>query len=182
MRCSAKILAVSLLFILAVGTIPVNAQDNYPVPSKTDKMLFYLQRSHNRNTIIYDLNTLSDGKINTENPISIYWIRYEEGGRKAELSFIQNKVFGVRCLMIDKEKESFILHFKYFNKREITLSKTDLGDYKAFVTINNELAELVSAYIKSENNPLGIPLSFKYIEFHGISILNGKLISEKIIL
>jgi hypothetical protein len=182
MKSAKKILMFFVFCIIVCKPLLINAQDNYPVPVKTGKMLFYLQRSHNRNTVIYDLNTLTGGEINNGKPISVYWIRYEEGGRKAELSFLQSRVFGVHCRLSDKEKEGYILHFNNFDKREITLSKTETGNYRAFVTINNELAELISAYIKSENNSFGFPLSFKFIEFHGISVLNGKPISEKIVL
>ena len=182
MKIGNKIFTVVLLCIFVCRTPLINAQDNYPVPVKTIKMLFYLQRSHNKNTIIYELNTLPDGKVNIQKPINIYWIRYEEGGRKAELSFLQNKAFGVRCRVSDKEKASFIIHFNSFDKREIVLSRTFKGDYKAYLSINNEMAELVSSFIKSENSSFGFPLSFKFIEFHGISVISGRTISEKIIL
>jgi hypothetical protein len=182
MKGQKIILLILFLCIIVSKTVLVKAQDNYPVPSKTDKMLFYLQRSHNRNTIIYDLNTLPSGEIDKKKPVNIYWIRYEEGGRKAELSFLQNKAFGVHCLDSDIAKGSFILRFNCFDKRKIILLKTDTGDYKAFVTINHEMAELISAYIKSENNSLGIPTSMKFIEFHGTSVASGKIISEKVIL
>jgi len=182
MKIQKNIIIILFLCIIFSKTILVTAQDNYPVPSKTDKMLFYLQRSHNRNTIIYDLNTSPNGEINKDKPINIYWIRYEEGGRKAELSFLQNRAFGVHCLASDKAKGSFTLHFNCFNKREIILSRTDTGDYRAFVTINHELTELISAFIKSENNSLGIPIAMKFIEFHGTSVKSGKIISEKVIL
>ena len=182
MKSAKKILTLFVLCIIVSKTQLINAQDNYPVPAKTSKMLFYLQRSHNRNTIIYELNSLPDGRVNTEKPVNIYWIRYEEGGRKAELSFLQSRAFGVKCRVSDKAEVCFILHFNYFDRREIVLSRTEAGDYKAFVSINHEMAELVSSFIKSENNSFGIPLSFKFIEFHGISAISGKIISEKIIL
>jgi hypothetical protein len=145
-------------------------------------MLFYLQRSHNRNTIIYDLNTLRNGEIDIENPINVYWIRYEEGAAIAKLSFLQKRVFGVKCIMENRGEKSYILHFNNFNKKEILLSKTETGVYKAFISINHEMAELTSAYIKSENNSLGIPLIMKFIEFYGISLKSGKTISEQVIL
>jgi hypothetical protein len=182
MKSVKKILILFVLCFFISKTILIHAQGNYPVPAKTNKMLFYLQRSHNRNTIIYDLNTLTNGEIKKEKPVCIYWIRYEEGGRKAELSFLQSRAFGVHCRISDKEKESYILHFNYFDKREIFLSRTYSGCYRAYIIINNELAELISAYIKSENNSLGIPLRMKFIEFHGISVKNGNNISETVML
>jgi len=158
-----------------------HAQTGYPVPDKTDKMLFYFQRSHNKNTVIYELNTLPDGTLNRKNPINTYWIRYEEGGVKKELSFIQQKAFGVNCKLMDKEKESFVLQFNHFKAREIYLIKTNIKYYKAYVTINGEFAELSSLYIQSENNSLGFPLAVKYVELKGINLKTMQPCCEKII-
>ncbi len=110
-------------------------------------MLFYFQRSHNKNTVIYELNTLPDGKLNEKKPINLYWIRYEEGGVRKELSFIQQKAFGVDCKLMDKEKGNFVLHFNHFKTRDIYLIKIN-NNYKAYVTINGEFAELSSIYIQ----------------------------------
>ena len=69
-----------VLFILTGGTaMQVKGQDGYPVPEKTTDMLFYFQRSHNKNTVVYEINTFADGKINLESPVKFYWIRFEEG-------------------------------------------------------------------------------------------------------
>jgi hypothetical protein len=172
------------LFIILCITIgnSLQAQENYPVPVKTDKLLFYFQRSHNKNTVVYELNTLPDGKINIDKPVIAYWIRFEEGGARKELSFMQRKAFGLQWQLADKVKESFILHFNSFKKREIYLLKVNESNvYKAYIKINGELSELTKMYIKSENNSLGIPLSVKYIEISGINLMTGKIIVEKYI-
>lgn len=160
--------------------IPSFGQIGYPVPEKTDKMVFYFQRSHNKNTVIYELNTLPDGKLNLKKPINAYWIRYEEGGVKKDLSFIQQKAFGLDCKLMDKEKGNFLLHFNHFKARNIYLINTN-NKYKAFVTINGEFAELSSIYIQSENNSLGFPLAVKYLELKGTSVKNMQPCCEKII-
>jgi hypothetical protein len=173
----------SILFLIGFLSIlngfVANAQAGYPVPQRTDKMLFYLQRSHNKNTIVYDLNTLPNGSLDKDDPVKMHWIRFEEGGRKADLSFIQRKAFGVKCKATDNAKTSFVLKFNNFNKRDMLLAKTAAG-YKALIKIANETAELESVFIKAENNALGMPLSFKYIELSGISIKTKKKISERI--
>ncbi len=172
-----------ILFLIIAGVVPQSkGQDGYPVPQKTEKLLFYFQRSHNKNTVVYELNTLPDGKINMNKPVNTYWIRYEEGGVKKELSFLQLRAFGIQWQLTDKAKESFILRFNSFRKREIYLLKSNLqACYRAYVKINGELSELTRMYIKSENNSLGIPLSVKFIEISGISLKNGENITEKYI-
>ncbi len=169
---------VLILAILVGNTIPASAQNNYPVPVQTDKLLFYFQRSHNKNTVIYELNTLPDGTINLGKPINAYWIRYEEGGMRKELSFIQLKAFGLQCKLVDKANKSFIVHFNSVKDREISLLK--IGNcYKAFITINGEIAELTKMYVKAENNSIGIPLKVNFVEISGINPRTGKCVTEK---
>lgn len=174
---------IGILFVTnGLCLTSVSAQDNYPVPEKNENLLFYFQRSHNKNTIIYEVNTLQSGQIDKEKPINCYWIRYEEGGVKKELSFIQRKAFGLECQSTDKKKESYILHFKSFKKRDIFLIKSEeKGFYKAYMEINGELAELNRMFIKSENNSLGIPLSVKYIEMTGLNLKSKKKVTERYI-
>lgn len=176
-----KILILVLsLYILPGMILPANAQENYPVPVKTEKMLFYFQRSHNKNTVVYELNTLSNGAINTDKPVNAYWIRYEEGGVKKELSYIQVKAFGLKWKMIDRENKNFVLHFNKTKDKEIFL--LNIGScYKAYISINGELAELRKMYIKAVTNSLGFPLTINFIEISGIDPKTGKNVSEKYI-
>ncbi|MBK7628756.1 MAG: DUF4833 domain-containing protein [Bacteroidales bacterium] len=59
-----------LLFINLYAT---QAQSYYPLPPKTDKMLFYLQRSFNTNTIIFEAEFSADNILNSERPVKMYW-------------------------------------------------------------------------------------------------------------
>lgn len=169
---------VLILCIIVGNAIPAKAQNNYPVPVQTDKLLFYFQRSHNKNTVIYELNTLPDGTINIDKPIHAYWKRYEEGGARKELSYIQLKAFGLQCKLVDKVNKSFIVHFNSVKDREISLLKIGCC-YKAFITINGEIAQLTKMYVKAENNSLGIPVKVDFVEISGINLKTGKSVNEK---
>ena len=176
----------TLLSILLVTNLCFgNNHESYPVPQKTNKLLFYLQRSHNKNTIVYELNTQADGTIDVKNPIKVSWIRFEEGGKRAGLSFIQRRAFGVKCRLADKSDKSdnsFIVQFNNFNKRDIRLVKTATGTYCALMKIDNETAELEDVFIKAENNAIGLPISFKYMDVYGISQKDRKPVYERITL
>jgi len=173
----------ALLSILLVSNLCFgNNHESYPVPQKTNKLLFYLQRSHNKNTIVYELNTLSDGIVDVKTPIKVSWVRFEEGGKRAELSFIQRRAFGVKCRLADKSDNSFIVQFNNFNKRDIRLVKTATGTYCALMKIDNETAELEDVFIKAENNAIGLPISFKYMDVYGISQKDRKPVYERITL
>jgi len=173
-------LLTGILFIVSLYV--TQAQTSDPVPNKSGKMLFYLQRSFNKNTIIFETEMLLDNKLNSERPVKMHWIRYEEDSRIAELSFLQRKIFGMKCTWIDDTKSSFLLINSRISKLKIIVKKSSLGNYKAYLEINNQMTELERVFIKATNNPLGIPISFEYIEVSGISTESGKLNIERIIL
>lgn len=131
------------LCLIGYFVLHARGQVNYPVPLKSDKMLFYFQRSHNKNTVIYEINNQSDGHINISKPVNYYWIRFEEGGARKELSFIQRKAFGLQWELVDRNKESFVLRFNSFKKRDIYLLKMkDSTQHHAYININGEISEL----------------------------------------
>jgi hypothetical protein len=173
-------LLTGILFI--VNLYVTQAQISYPVPQKTGKMLFYLQRSFNKNTIIFETELLADNKLNSERPVKMHWIRYKEDGRISELSFLQRKIFGMRCTSMDDSKSSFLLINSRMSKLKIIVKKSSLGNYKAYLEINKLMTELERVFIKATNNSLGIPISLEYIEVSGILPESGRLNIERIIL
>ena len=79
----------------------------YPVPPLNSQRLFYLQRTPNVNTIVYDLNLTNDGKLNTVEPVKAYWIRYAENGQKQDLNYIQRKfAYGLTAKELDNGKKN----------------------------------------------------------------------------
>ena len=78
---------------------------NYPKPPVTAERLFYVQRSQNTNTIVYDVNIDKNGKPNADEPVKVYWIRYADKGQQADLSYIQRKfAYGVNSKFSDPFK------------------------------------------------------------------------------
>src|SRR5471030_1688469 len=71
-------------------TTVVEGDDKFPTPPESINRLFFVQRSSNINTIIYELND-KGGKLDPENPIHVYWLRYAEKGQAEELNYIQRK-------------------------------------------------------------------------------------------
>src|SRR5438552_3281274 len=90
--------------MLMFGWLPLVAivSDNpvyssYPTPPRNKNSLFYVQRSKNVNAIVYEANIKSDGTLDKEEPVKIYWIRYTSDSTRAPLTFIQNKyAYGIK--------------------------------------------------------------------------------------
>jgi len=156
------------------------AQSDYPIPLKTAKTLFYIQRSHNKNTIVYDLNLLTDGSLNKVAPIHPYWIRYEEGGVSQELSFIQRKyAYGVYYETIDESKGSYKVYFVCYSKKYIYLVKSNKDlKYHAYISLNNKLIEIEKIFIKTEGGTFWFPV-VRYVEVSGIDMSTNQFTSVR---
>jgi len=153
-----------LIFTLGIATITL--QDSYPVPPKTNKLLFYIQRNHNKNTIVYDANFDKNGQLNAEKPIDVYWLRYEEDGRRMELRKIEQLfAYGVICKKSDSIRGAYQVHLVADQSHNFLLRQT--GPLKAIITtaINHTQAQLEHMYIHADNS--GWWPKVEYIELYG---------------
>ena len=150
----------------------------YPKPPKTEKHLFYIQRSMNTYTIVYDLNNDNYGKLNIDNPIIPYWIRYEEDGRKEDLSFIQRKyAYGVITELIDKKNLTYNLTIVSYPEQKILLKKlAGNSNIKAYTTVNGKFIELQKIFIKTVDGAY-LSSSIKYIDISGIEVKSGNFVT-----
>lgn len=161
----------------------INMADTFPVPPATKNMLFYVQRTHNTNTIVYDLNYNKDSTLNKTKPVHFYWIRYADGGGKQELSTIQRKyAYGVNAVCIDTIKPIFKVNFVSYKKRDIFLVRTSktVNSYRACININNKLSYLHRVFVQIDGGTFWVP-HITYVELSGYDISSGKAVSERII-
>lgn len=160
----------------------VNPADTFPVPRRDRNMLFYVQRTHNTNTIVYELNYNSDSTLNADEPIHPFWIRYANGGGTAELSYIQNHyAYGLSVEALDKEKSSYKVNFVSYKKRDIYLMRGKQNKrYKAYISINGKLAQLTKIFAKIDGGTFWVP-HITYVEITGVDPGTGKVVSERVI-
>lgn len=183
----ARLLLIILILInyalAAQGTLgekEINPADTFPVPQENKDMLFYIQRTHNKNTIVYEVNYNEDSTIKQSDPIKIYWIRYSDKGEVAPLSYIQRKyAYGVESILVDSVKSIFKINFVSYKKREIYVVKSK-KEYKACININGKLCYLSKAFVKITGGTFFVP-HIAYVELFGFEIGSGKKVTEKII-
>jgi hypothetical protein len=178
-----KLIILGLIVITATSYSQNKLKDTYPVPVKTDKLLFYLQRSKNSNTIIYELNTLPNGALNKAEPVHPYWLRYEEGGKKMELSYVQKTLaFGIDAVVTDKEKGNYVLTMVSYKGRTLFLQKRLINNiyrYWIFIVINGKISILQSIFVNSVDNYFGYPI-VNSVELFGTDAKTGSNVYEKI--
>lgn len=169
------------LTLLLFGLIPLSNKElsDYPVPTKSDEMLFYIQRNHNKNTIVYDANFDNEGQLIASRPIDVYWIRYEEDSRRMELRNIEKMfAYGVKCEAEKLHKNQFIVKMAAAEDRSFRLIQKAPFRAEIQTLINNEPSVLEHMYIFADNS--GFWPKVDYIELFGKNRNTGNSIYEKI--
>jgi hypothetical protein len=165
-----------ILFLLFAGNIP----PDYPTPPTTRDRLFYIQRNHNKNTIMYDANFDSNGILDKEKPINVYWIRYEEGGRRMDLRALEKRLaYGVKCKKLEGRSNQYKIKLVAYDEREFLLKQESPFKANLYGFIAKKQARLEYMYIFADNSSF-IP-DVKYVELYGAELGSGKMVYEKVL-
>ena len=182
--CKRKFRNLKKLFfivILFIGELVFNfavAQDKtFPVPEGNAKQLFFLQRTPNTNTIVCELN-YKDGTVDKEDPIHVFWIRYQEKGQMEDLSYIQRKfAYGVKSKVIGENK--YELNFVSYKKYKMYLMLAADNQYHVFTTINKKPAILTRIYVAIKGGSFWSP-NVEYVEVTGIDPATHSPVIERL--
>jgi len=171
-----KILLIIIIFcgLHLLGT----AQEKiFPIPRGDSKQLFYLQRTPNINTIVYELN-YKNGIFDTENPVLGFWIRYQERGQREELSFLQRKfAYGIKTKKISEN--FYELNFVSYKKYKMYLKLGNDKKFYVYTNINKQQAILTSIFIKINGGSLWSP-NIEYVEISGIEPNTRSIVKERL--
>jgi hypothetical protein len=172
------------LFLLITSTAVAQTTLNgkqLPIPKASENTLFYLQRSKNTNTVMYEAKVDQTGKLMPDTPISAYWLDYELGENiKSDLSYMERTaVYGVDSEELKDGKGSYVMRLKAFKDRAVTVAKNQLGKYEGLMTINGRKAILKRIYIEAKEG-LFTP-SVVHVDLFGIDPVTGESVFERII-
>jgi hypothetical protein len=143
----------------------------------TVSRLFYVQRTPNANTIVYELNVGSNGQPDEDAPVHPYWIRYNEKGQKEDLSYIQRKfAYGVNAKALGNNK--WDIRFVSYKKFPLTLMKGTDGKYHIFATISQRQFIVNRIFVKIEGGSFWVP-NVRFVEFKGTDPATGKEVTER---
>ncbi len=151
----------------------------YPTPPPNNKRLFYLQRSPNINALSYDINiNTQTGKIDGDEPIHVYWLRYAEGhGEPSELTFVQRKfAYGISAEKMGDD--SYDIRIMSYKKFPMTLMRGTDRKYHIFAIISQKQVVLQNIFIQIEGGTPWAP-NVIYIEIKGADPVTGKEVTER---
>ncbi|RYF85063.1 MAG: DUF4833 domain-containing protein [Chitinophagaceae bacterium] len=152
--------------------------DTLPVPAGIKNLLFYLQRSNDSNTVIYELNKEFEKQLSNADPVSVYWIRYEKGGRKENISFIESR-FAYGLTARKSNDTNYELRLVSYPAQALYLVKSRDGQYNVFTKINGKLSVLNRIFINVEGGSFWSP-NVTYIQLNGVEVGSGKKTEQKI--
>ncbi|HEX7414938.1 MAG TPA: DUF4833 domain-containing protein [Bacteroidia bacterium] len=173
---------VFLLFTSFVNEPTAKENKVFPKPERTKTLLFYVQRTFNTNTLMYEMNMDDKDQVNLTNPIKIYWKNYAGDGKTESLNYIQRRyAYGLEVKLTDAEKKTFVFNFVSYKKKQIYLIKSTVENrYDAFLQINNRLLILSRVFIQIEGGSFWVP-KIKYIEVTGKDVSKNEEVVERII-
>ncbi len=178
---------LSLLFFVSFGVEGQNQVANPPARKLFPKpevknMLFYVQRTMNINTIIYELNVDAKDELDVKEPIKIYWISYAKKSEIESLNYIQrNYAYGLDVKIIDAVKKEFSFNLVSYKKQTLYLLKSATDNkYHVVTTLNGKLIILTHIFIQIEGGSFWFP-KVKYIEVTGIDPAKNAEVVQRII-
>ncbi len=176
---AAKMLTIGLFFcgLPLANAVPPGLV--FPVPTGVTNQLFYLQRDPNINTVIYQLNVNNAGKLDEDEPVHVFWIRYGEHGEHKDLNFIQRKfAYGLSAKKVAADR--YVLKFAAYDKVPFYLQKTSTDNAFHVVTvINNKQIVINRVYLRIEGGTFWVP-NVKYIEVKGWNAATREPVVERL--
>ncbi len=176
MTAARNICLAIVIFVQGGKSIILAQPAGYPTPVGNSNQLFYLQRTHNKNTIVYELN-FKNGKVNTEDPVHVFWLRYQERGQKEELSYIQRKfAYGLKSKKIAENQ--YELSLVSYKKYKIYLQNGADGKFHVYSMINKKWSLLTKIYIQTAGGTFWSP-NVEYVEITGIDPATYQVVKER---
>jgi len=171
------------LFLLMTSTAVAQTTLNgkqLPTPKASENTLFYLQRSKNTNTVMYEAKVDQTGHLVRDLPVNAYWLDYELGENvKTDLSYFERTaVYGVETEELKDGKGSYVMRLKAFKDRAVTVAKNKLGKYEGLMIINGKKAVLKRIFIEAKEGLL--TPSVVHVDLFGTDPVTGESVFERI--
>lgn len=160
---------VQIVSILLLSGISLSF--NNENSASTRNHLFKIERSKDANEIFYDINSTLSGKLNTENPIQVYWIKHAEKAQAEPLTWIQEKYsYGLKFLKVSENEAEF--QFVSYNKRNFFIKKLERNVFKVFTISEKKLVEVNRIFIQIDGGTFWLP-KISRVELHATNVKSG---------
>lgn len=167
-----------LFFAILTGGAAVAFTSELPIPPDSPQRLFYIQKSNNAHTVVYDANFLpGNTRLNPREPVRVYWIRYADQGQVQELTYMQRKLaYGVETRPTPDGHDMMIVAFR---KRLIHIRALDRRPLATMVIRGSE-ARLKRVFVQLADLNCVVP-QVAYVDLYGTDLATGQSVHERFI-
>jgi hypothetical protein len=172
---------VALFSLVIAFSIPEGdvRSTEFPIPPHSKKSLFYIHRSPNPNTVIYEINLTDKNTIDSEDPVKVYWIRYGEKGQQRDLNYLEKTfAYGVKSEPIDQLK--FRMQFVASKDKTFDVTVDENGQALAMMAISGKQSRLTKIFVQVAED--GWWPRVAYVEFFGVEDQTNKPTYEKMLI
>lgn len=150
-------------------------QPDWPVPNDRNQ-LFYLQRSTNKNTVVYGVRFDASGNIDAANPAQAYWRRFNNQGEVKPLKRIEQQfAYGVNVRERSTPGE-YTVSLKPLPELPMLLRQSGPGAAELWANIGGRTVRAVYAYVEIDEGGL-IP-KVTQLSLFGIDPATGRARGE----
>lgn len=152
------------------------ARPDLPVPDDPD-ILFYVQQAIDRNVLVYAARRRTDGSLDPSRPVEVFWRRFNEDGRRRDLSFFERVfAFGVSAWPVGEGR--FRAAVAAYRDREAVIDRGEDGKPRALLRMGARTVRVVYAYANAERGRV-IP-TVHHVDIHGFDVATGEAIRERV--
>jgi hypothetical protein len=172
-----------VLLFLAVSGSNISAIEALETNKKTEnQILFKIERSKDPNEIWYTTNLNSDGSLNQDMPIKVFWVKKTENNVVEQLTGIQKRFsYGIKAMnSVNTEGSEWHFQLAAYSDRIFKLKRMANGQYTVFTRSGTKEIALTQIFIKFDGGSFMFP-SIAYAKLIGIEPQSGIEISEVII-
>jgi len=156
------------------ATLPAIRPD-WKIPTEPNQV-FYLQRSSNRNTVVYTALFDAAGDLDTSRPAQAYWRRYNTTGERKALKRIEQRFAYGLNIKKSKVAGEFIVSVKALPKFKMRLRQTGQGKAELIANLGNHQVRAVYGFVSLDES--GMVPKVTAVSIHGIDIATGRAVSE----
>jgi hypothetical protein len=144
-------MAISMVFVL----LKVFWLDSLALITN-ERTVMTIERSRDKNYIVYDVNVDKGGNLNPEKPLEIYWVKENKQNKKEPLTWIQNKyAYGIK--IIDQNPECVVFQFAPYDKKNFVIRKSAGGNYAVFSDFGGSQVQVTHIFIQIDGGTFWFP-------------------------
>ncbi len=169
-----------VLLVLVISWFDVSGFDTCQTRNKTEsQILFKIERSKDPDEIWYTTNLNSDGSLNQDMPIKVFWVKKTEHNIVKPLTLIQKRFsYGIKEMdSVDSVGNEWHFQLAAYRSRIFKLKRMAKGQFKVFTHSGAKEIALTRIFVKFDGGSFMFP-TIAYAKLIGVEPQTGIEITE----